>query len=154
MPNCTLEEAWSGVKPTVKNLRVFGSTCYKYTSDERKKKLDDISEMLILVEYHSAGAYRMYDPRKNQIIMSKDFIVDEENSFDWKTTEAEPDFVQGILEDNRAEKKQVVGGNEGNNRRSQRARFPSTRLSRHEVFPDRDVLDSGDFAHLAFLVDA
>ena len=34
----TLEEAWNGRKPHVKNLKVFGSLYYTHVSKEKKKK--------------------------------------------------------------------------------------------------------------------
>jgi len=39
-------------------------------------------------------------------------------------------------------------------RRSQRVRFPSTRLKEHELFVDSEVTDSGELSHFAFYVGA
>ena len=38
-------------------------------------------------------------------------------------------------------------------RRSQCIRFPSTRLTDHEILHDSEVTDSGKLTHLAFLAD-
>ncbi|MCI15007.1 retrovirus-related Pol polyprotein from transposon TNT 1-94 [Trifolium medium] len=53
------EEAWSGRKPSVKHLKVFGSLCYKHVPDARRTKLEDKSEIMILIGYHPTGAYKL-----------------------------------------------------------------------------------------------
>ncbi|XP_052724120.1 uncharacterized protein LOC128193958 [Vigna angularis] len=101
LSECTPEEAWSGIKPTVYHLRIFGSVCYKHVPDERRRKLDDKSETLILVGYHPTGAYRLYNPEKKQIVISRDVIVDEAAMFDWEKAEAKSEvgYVPSWLED-------------------------------------------------------
>jgi hypothetical protein len=34
----TLQEAWSGVKPTVSHLKIFGSVAYAHIPDQRRVK--------------------------------------------------------------------------------------------------------------------
>lgn len=46
------EEAWTGRRPSVKHLRVFGSVCCRHVPDQRRRKLDDKSEQLVFVGYH------------------------------------------------------------------------------------------------------
>ncbi|WVZ16028.1 hypothetical protein V8G54_013594 [Vigna mungo] len=111
LPDCTPEEAWSGDKPTVNHLRVFGS---------KRKKLDEKSEIFIVVGYHSTEAYRLYSPEKKQVIISRDVVVDEEAD--------KPEVVYGWLEDGSTSIKHIEVNDEDGNRRSQRARFPSLRL--------------------------
>lgn len=48
------EEIWTGRKPSVKHLRVFGSLCWNHVPEEKRRKLDDRSECMILVGYHTA----------------------------------------------------------------------------------------------------
>jgi len=45
--------AWSGRKPSVKHLKAFGSIWYKHIPDAKRSKLDDKSEKMILLGYHS-----------------------------------------------------------------------------------------------------
>jgi transposase InsO family protein len=73
----TPEELWTGHKPSVKHLRIFGSICFRHIPDEKRRKLDDKSEKLILVGYDATGAYKMYNPRNHKIVISRDVIVDE-----------------------------------------------------------------------------
>jgi len=77
LKNKVPEEAWSGRKPSVKHLKVFGSICYKHIPDARRSKLDDKSEKMILLGYHSTGAYKLYDPINKKVHVSRDVIVDE-----------------------------------------------------------------------------
>ncbi|XP_052726845.1 uncharacterized protein LOC128194777 [Vigna angularis] len=44
----TPKEAWTGVKPDVKYLKIFGSLCYRHVPDQLRKKLDDKGVSLIL----------------------------------------------------------------------------------------------------------
>jgi len=76
------EENWYGRKPTVNHLRIFGSLCYKHVPNAKRRKLQDKSECMILVGYHSIGAYRLYDPIKAEICISRDVIVNEAESWD------------------------------------------------------------------------
>ena len=64
LQSITPEEAWTGDKPTVNHLRIFGSLSYRHIPDERRKKLDDKIEALILVGYHPTSAYKLYSPLK------------------------------------------------------------------------------------------
>ena len=64
LQSITLEEAWIGDKPMVNHLRIFGSLSYRHIPNERRKKLDDKSEALILVGYHPTSAYKLYSPLK------------------------------------------------------------------------------------------
>lgn len=57
----TFEEAWSGFKPNLNHLRVFGFVAYQHILGQHIKKLDDKGEMMILVGYHSTGGYKLFD---------------------------------------------------------------------------------------------
>lgn len=45
------QEAWSGHKPTVSHLKVFGSVAYAHTPDQRRTKLDDKSKKYVFIGY-------------------------------------------------------------------------------------------------------
>lgn len=57
-------EVWTGRKPTVRQ-------CFKYVPDQKRRKLQDKSESMILVGYHPTGACRLYDPVKEKIVISR-----------------------------------------------------------------------------------
>ena len=44
-------EAWSGVKPFVKHLKVFGSLCYLHVPSIKRGKLDERAEKGVFVGY-------------------------------------------------------------------------------------------------------
>ncbi|KAI5434008.1 hypothetical protein KIW84_021024 [Lathyrus oleraceus] len=48
-------EKWAGDKQSVSHLNVFGSVCYKHVPDDKRRKLDDISIIILLLtsEYTS-----------------------------------------------------------------------------------------------------
>ena len=56
LKNKVHEEVWSGKRPSLSHLKLFGSICYKHVPDARRRKLDDKSEPMILVGYHKIGA--------------------------------------------------------------------------------------------------
>lgn len=74
----TPEEAWSGVKPSVEHLRVFGCVCHVHVPDVRRTKLEDKSFSCVLlgVSEESKG-YRLYDPVGKKIVISKDVVFEE-----------------------------------------------------------------------------
>ena len=71
------EEVWSGIKPNVKHLRIFGAICYKHIPDQLRQKLDDKGELMVFLGYHETGGYRLFDPRSKQIAISRDVEFDE-----------------------------------------------------------------------------
>ena len=68
----------------MKHVRVFGSLCFKHVPDEKRKKLQDKSVPMILVGYHPTGAYRLLEPLSKKIFISRDVVIDEDGSWDWK----------------------------------------------------------------------
>jgi hypothetical protein len=52
-------QKWIGDKQSVSHLKVFGSVCYKHVPEARRQKLDDRSKVMLLVGYHSTGAYKL-----------------------------------------------------------------------------------------------
>ena len=58
----TPEEAWSGLKPDVSHLRVFGCVAYAHIPDQRRKKLDDKSVKCIFIKYSDpTNGYKLYN---------------------------------------------------------------------------------------------
>ena len=77
----TPQKAWSGIKPSVVHLRVFGSTAYAYMLDQGKSKLDDQSVKHMFVGYDAnSKGYKLYNPSNDKITMSRDVEFDEEDA--------------------------------------------------------------------------
>lgn len=82
VPEMTPLQAWSGKKPCVKNLRVFGCTAYFHIPKDERKKLDPKARRSIFLGYGDVTkGYRLYDPMKSRVIHSRN-VVFEENQCD------------------------------------------------------------------------
>jgi hypothetical protein len=170
LKNKVPEEAWSGRKPSVKHLKVFGSICYKYIPDANRSKLDDKSEKMILLGYHSTRAYKLYDPTTKKVRISRDVIVDENEAWNSETTteirnvnshiftesnqseafdedmeEAENEIENVVENEDDQATQQVI--------RSHRNRKAPSRLEDCELLPDSAVNDEGELIHFGLLAD-
>ena len=57
------QEAWSGYKPSVSHLRIFGFIAYAYVPETKRKKLDDRGEKCIFIRSNEESkAYKLYNP--------------------------------------------------------------------------------------------
>lgn len=76
--NMTLEEAFTGKKPSVDHLRIFGCPMYIHIPKDKRKKLDPTSLRGIFVGYSaSSKAYIIYIKEDNRIEVSRYVIFDE-----------------------------------------------------------------------------
>ncbi|XP_074290249.1 uncharacterized protein LOC141616980 [Silene latifolia] len=83
--NVTPEEAWSGPRPMVDHLRVFGSIAYVHVPDKKRKKLDDKGEKCVFLGVSDQSkAYRLYNPITKRMLTRRDVVFDEENFWPWK----------------------------------------------------------------------
>jgi transposase InsO family protein len=86
--NKTPQEAWSGRKPSVSHLRVFGSIGYTHVPDQEQSKLDDKSKRYIFIGYDSSSkGYKLYNPNFGKIVISRDVEFDEEDFWDLSAQE-------------------------------------------------------------------
>ena len=77
-------EAWSGLKPTSKHLRTFGSICYVHVPSVKRSKLDQKAEVGIFLGYSSMSkGYRVYSLQSEKLCISRDVVVDELSHWDW-----------------------------------------------------------------------
>lgn len=73
--NRTLEEAWSGMKPTVEYFRVFGCLAHVHVPYQKRIKLHDKSIQCVLLGVSDESkAYRLFDPVSKKIIVSRDVV--------------------------------------------------------------------------------
>ncbi|GAU46899.1 hypothetical protein TSUD_296780 [Trifolium subterraneum] len=81
----TPQEAWSNVKPSVSFFKVFGCIAYSHVPDAQRKKLDPKSIKCVhLGISKESKAYKLYDPSQQKIIISRDFVFDENQGWDWE----------------------------------------------------------------------
>ncbi|KAM1012444.1 hypothetical protein ACFX15_041792 [Malus domestica] len=85
LDNMTPFEAYSGRKPGIGHLKVFGSLCYVHIPAERRQKLDVKSVKGVFVGYATCEkGYRVFDPCSRKLILSRDVVFDETISWNWK----------------------------------------------------------------------
>ncbi|CAJ2647424.1 unnamed protein product [Trifolium pratense] len=81
----TPEEAWSGIKPSVSHFKIFGCIAYVHIPDNLRKKLDDKSIICVhLGISEESKAYKLFDPLKKRILVSKDVRFDEKKQWNWE----------------------------------------------------------------------
>ena len=61
VPRMTPLEAWSGEKPSVRNLRAFGCTAYSHIPKDERKKLNPKQEGAYVLGYGDTKRNRLYD---------------------------------------------------------------------------------------------
>jgi hypothetical protein len=92
------------------------------------------------------GAYRLYNPIKHTVTLSRDVIVCESEACDWSKKEyCTASTVPLVIDEEQVEQDEVVTEPQCTEtsqvvRTSQRQRFVSTRLANHEVIPDNEVM--------------
>jgi hypothetical protein len=77
----TPEEVFTGTRPDVSHLRIFGSVCYCHVPSEKRTKLDPTGDKGILVGYSEASkAYRIFVPARRKIMVCRDVQFEEERA--------------------------------------------------------------------------
>ena len=95
-------EIWTGEKPNLAHIRVFGSVAYMHIPDVKRFKLDEKSKKLVLVGFCEVSkAYRLLDISNNKIFISRDVYFVENlrgEPIDDVTNESEEDicFIEAI----------------------------------------------------------
>ena len=80
--NKTPEEVFSGEKPEVSHLRIFGCPVFIHVPKEKRTTLEPSGRKGIFVGYsESSKAFRVYIPGFKQIETSRDVTFDEDATF-------------------------------------------------------------------------
>ncbi|CAL9010567.1 unnamed protein product [Prunus brigantina] len=89
LDNTTPFKKFSGRKPGVKHLRIFGSLCYIHIPSQKRHKLEETGEKGVFVGHgvYEKG-YRVLNLRTQKIELSRSVIFDEEAMWNWETNEA------------------------------------------------------------------
>jgi FtsZ-interacting cell division protein YlmF len=78
LDDVTPYEAWTGEKPNVEHLKVFGCTAYAHIPKDERKKLDPKARKCIMLGYSSeVKGYRLFNPETQRILYSRDVIFNE-----------------------------------------------------------------------------
>ena len=79
-------EGWYGRKPSVSFLRTFGCIGHVRKTKPILTKLEDKSTPMVFLGYvDGTKAYRLYDPRGDKVLVSRDVVFDEEAAWDWSS---------------------------------------------------------------------
>lgn len=90
-------ELWTGRKPDVSHVRVFGSTAMTHVPKIKTAKWDKKAEKHILVGYdNNVKGYRLYNPKTKKIITSRDVIIMEH-------TQSTSDMTRAVTEEKESE---------------------------------------------------
>jgi len=171
----TPEEIWSGNKPDIKHLRVFGCLCFRHVPDQLRRKLDKKGEQMIMLGYHTIEGYRLYDCNSRKVVISSDVIFDEYRSLNLEniTVKTNPRQQDLNFDLDESASKPAKGHEDVNHdisdqdsqnleevahRRVKRTRVHPSRLQQYEVYSDDRVTDEEELlpseeVHIALFVD-
>jgi len=97
----TPEEAWTGLKPDVSHLRIFGSQAFLHVPNQQRKKLDSKTKQMILVGYcEDSKTYRLMNPEEYSGKVCKGRDVDFIEIPDKSCQRIEDDEIQKDIEIN------------------------------------------------------
>ena len=124
-------EVWSGKKPDIGNLKVFGCMAYSHVHDSQRQKLDKKAVKLRFVGYciQSKG-YRLLDEKTSRVFIRRDVIFNEQN-FGHKSEVLKQDSPETFEADPKVEIEPVMEQEQDTEpeqlRRSERSRQPPVR---------------------------
>jgi hypothetical protein len=82
LKDMTPEESFSGKKPNVENLRIFGCPIYSHIPKDKRNKLEPSGKKGIFVGYsESSNAYRICILEQHKIEVSRDVTFNEKMAF-------------------------------------------------------------------------
>lgn len=74
----TPAELWTGKKPNIEIIRIYGSKAYAHINEQFRSKFDPKSKQMILVGYEpKRKAYRLWLPGSKRVEVSRDAIIVE-----------------------------------------------------------------------------
>ncbi|CAH9074982.1 unnamed protein product [Cuscuta epithymum] len=84
LTDTTPHEMWTGRKPNLEHLRVFGCIAHMKQSGVHIKKLDDRSKIVVYLGVEEGcKAYRLFNPHDGKLYISRDVIFEEDKKWDW-----------------------------------------------------------------------
>jgi hypothetical protein len=103
LDDTTPHEVWSGKKPSLQHLRVFGCDAYVHVPKETRSKLDNKAEKCIFVGYKDGvKGYKLWNPETKKTIYSRDVVfreVKDVSKHEFPPTQDEPEKIELELDD-------------------------------------------------------
>lgn len=137
-------ELWTGNKPNLTDLRIFGCEAYVRVPDAKRKKFDPRSKKLVFVGYSGCHkGYRFLDVETNRIIISRDaeFLELANGSEQQEEATALPEMQReerSVPDDPATESEEVVVFEHSDNEEAQAE-------ERHSVYEDAEDTIESDF---------
>lgn len=98
LSNKTPYEVWTGDKPDIGHVKVFGCIAHMKVPSVHTKKLDDRSKMVVyLGKEAGTKACRLYDPDSGKIFVSRDVVFEETRCWDWEERQHDTPFTREVL---------------------------------------------------------
>lgn len=105
IPGFTPFELWTGQKPDLKHLKVFGCLAYAHVPDQLRRKWDPKSERLMFIGYsNTVKGFKLINPQTRKVIYARNVIFKENEM--WMTSQTETrsaDFEVDDQHDNEPE---------------------------------------------------
>jgi hypothetical protein len=74
----TPQEVWTGNKPSLTHLKVFGCDAYVHVPKENMSKIDKKDEKCIFIGYKDGlKGYKLWNPETNKVVYSRDVVFRE-----------------------------------------------------------------------------
>jgi hypothetical protein len=74
----TPQEVWTGKKPSLTHLKVFGCEAYVHVPKENKSKLDKKAEKCIFIGYkYGLKGYKLWNPETKKVVYNQDVVFKE-----------------------------------------------------------------------------
>ena len=74
----TPQELWTGKKPSLSHMRVFGCDAYVHVPNEKRTKLDSKSEKCIFIGYKGGlKGYKLWNPVTRKVVCNQDVVFRE-----------------------------------------------------------------------------
>jgi hypothetical protein len=102
LDDTTPHEVWSGKKPSLQHLRVFGCDAYVHVPKENRSKLDNKAEKC----KDGVKGYKLWNPETKKIVYSRDVVfreVKDVSKQEFPPTQDEPEKIELELDDAKSE---------------------------------------------------
>uniref|UniRef100_A0A151UEN4 Retrovirus-related Pol polyprotein from transposon TNT 1-94 n=1 Tax=Cajanus cajan TaxID=3821 RepID=A0A151UEN4_CAJCA len=138
----TLEEAWSGRRPLIKHLKIFGCIAYAHVPDQLRKKSDDKGERYVFIGYNlNSKIYKRYNLETKKVIINKNVTFDEKDLWHWSPkSQKEKMVISNNYEEFEGQLDPVTDEPKSSNRPRRCCQLP-TRLKDYVVGNDNDSSD-------------
>jgi hypothetical protein len=100
-------EVWTGKKPSLGNIRVFGCDSYVHVPKENRSKLDNKVEKCIFIGYKDGvKGYKIWNPETKKTVYSRDVVCREVKDVpkqEFLPRQEEPEKIEFELDDAKSE---------------------------------------------------